>query len=227
MATVAWPLGKRSSPRSGLRRLRRSVRSRDHDHRCECRARPSEQERDHHQPAAEQHQRADRDRLDQAFARRLHRGDVPPGRRRPQDLGVPLGATRGVEGEQEDGRGEHDAEAGVDEKRSPHRDSQAAIIGAWPTGSRRWSSSASASTRAPTRSTRSSRCGETSAATAAARGSGSKASPTPSSPPGPSGRSCTTWARMPPPVSPSSTTRSTLRAASSSRPSPVASTSAI
>jgi perosamine synthetase len=63
---------------------------------------------------------------------------------------------------------------------------------------RRWCSSATASTRAPTRSTRSSRSPTHAAAAAAARSSGSRGSPLRSSPPGPSGRSCSTWVRTRP-----------------------------
>ena len=68
-----------------------------------------------------------------------------------------------------------------------------AIIAGWT--ARGWSSSASASTRGPTRSTRCSRSRATTAAAASGRSSGSKASPIRSLPHAPSGRSCTTWAR--------------------------------
>ena len=82
------------------------------------------------------------------------------------------------------------------------------IIGSWTQVA--WSSSASASTPAPTGSTRCSRSPATTAAAGRARSSGSRASPTRSSPRGPSGRSCTTWARSAAGASGSSTRRSQL-----------------
>ena len=87
---------------------------------------------------------------------------------------------------------------GIDESRPGARRGRAAprtgIIGAWLKARPGWSSSASASTRAPTRSTRSSRSTRRSAAPGGARASGSRASPSRSSPRAPSARSSTTWA---------------------------------
>ena len=65
---------------------------------------------------------------------------------------------------------------------------------AWLTARPGWSSSASASTPAPTRSTRSSRSTRRSGAPGGGRASGSRASPSRSSPRAPSARSSTTWA---------------------------------
>ena len=67
------------------------------------------------------------------------------------------------------------------------------IIPSWRTGSRRWSSSDSGSSCAPTGSTGSSRSPARIAAAAGGRWSGSKGSPSRSSPRAPSGRSWPTW----------------------------------